>query len=137
MALSPEAAKTGARGRMCILTPTPPFANTARNVTASTFDLLRVELRTRSSLAASPEGLPGLVRLEATESSEGWLSKNVLSLILDLERTHRVRPFPSKKALGLDSSPSATTRQACERFQASFENWAHRPEGAVLRLLVE
>ncbi len=136
VALSSEAARAEARGRMCILTPTAPFANSARNLTASTFDLLREELRARPQAPASPEGHAGLVKLEATKAAEGWLAKNVLALVLELERLHRVRPFPSQRELGLGSAPGDATRAICARFEASFASWTGAPPGAALRLSI-
>lgn len=136
VALAPEAAAAEARGRLCILTPTSPFANTARNVTASTFDLLREELRARPELPASPEAMPARVVIDAAGAAEGWLARNVLTLVLELERTHRVRPFPSRRILGLDSPPSQGAREACSRFESLFSAWIAEPHGAALRVVV-
>ncbi|HEY3448770.1 MAG TPA: poly(A) polymerase [Myxococcales bacterium] len=141
VALSAQAAKSEARGRMCILTPTAPFANSARNVTASTFDLLREELRARPRAPATRDRSAGLVRLEieagtpeARERAQGWLSAHVLTLVLELERWHRVRPYPTHSALGLDSALTDGARAACESFVASFARWPGRPPGVNLRL---
>jgi poly(A) polymerase len=108
-------APAGARDRMPILTPLPPFRNSARNVTRATLAVLQDEVSRAARLFADGDeqwnapidpraaAYPSYLILEASSRSSselrpvlGFIQSRALGLLLDLEREGRslLRPHP-------------------------------------------
>lgn len=107
---------TAARDRMPILTPLPPFRNSARNVTRSTLSVLRDELARAARLLRegddrwqtpvdplAPAAHPSYLIIEAAGRSPaelrhviGFVQTRAMGLLLGLERDGRsaIRPYP-------------------------------------------
>ncbi|WP_375758346.1 poly(A) polymerase [Corallococcus exercitus] len=181
VALTPETARyrpDGKRDLLPVIAPALPARNTARNVSRSTFRVIREELlrarelvanarasRTPSAWAAlfqpfnanaSPQAALRLsVEAAISEDREvvaGWVLGHVTALVYRLEGDRRlsVRPFQPAHAGGplliglevrdardadaLSWQPRSPLVAAVEAFRASFQEWTHRPAGAVLQV---
>ncbi|WP_375744145.1 RNA repair domain-containing protein [Corallococcus interemptor] len=179
--LTPETSRyrpEGKRDLLPVIAPALPARNTARNVSRSTFRIIREELlRARELVArARASRTPGAwaelfqpltanevptlsLRLsadaptaEAREVVEGWILGHVTALVYRLEGDRRlsVRPLQPPRAGGalliglevreardmaaLSWRPSGPLFAAVEAFRASFQEWTHRPPGAVLQI---
>ncbi|WP_223645274.1 poly(A) polymerase [Corallococcus sp. EGB] len=168
----------GKRDLLPVIAPALPARNTARNVSRSTFRVLRDELlRARELVAhacaagtastwsalflplAANELPPVALRLSAEASSAedrevvaGWILGHVTALVYRLEGDRRlfVRPLhppqaggplliglevrEARDAAALSWHPSSPLFAAVEAFRASFQEWTHRPAGAVLQV---
>ncbi|RKH91220.1 endonuclease [Corallococcus sp. AB045] len=168
----------GKRDLLPVIAPALPARNTARNVSRSTYRVIREELlrardlvaKARTSRAPSawaalfqPLGAnetPSVaLRLsveaptgEDREVVAGWVLGHVTALVYRLEGDRRlsVRPMQSAQAAGtlligldvreardaaaLSWQPSSPLFAAVEAFRASFQEWTHRPSGAVLQV---
>ncbi|NNB94346.1 DUF504 domain-containing protein [Corallococcus exiguus] len=179
--LTPETARyrpEGKRDLLPVIAPALPARNTARNVSRSTYRVIREELlrarelvakarasRTPSAWAAlfqplsANEAPPVALRLsvdaptaEDREVVAGWILGHATALVYRLEGDRRlsVRPLQPAQASGalliglevreardaaaLSWHPSSPLFAAVEAFRASFQEWTHRPSGAVLQV---
>ncbi|GMU09956.1 poly(A) polymerase [Corallococcus caeni] len=181
VALTPETARyrpDGKRDLLPVIAPALPARNTARNVSRSTFRVIREELLRARELVANARGArtpsawaalfqpldvneapPAALRLsvEAATSEDrervaGWVLGHVTALVYRLEGDRRlsVRPFLPAHAGGplliglevreardvaaLSWQPQGPLFAAVEAFRVSFQEWEHRPAGAVLQV---
>ncbi|RKH04027.1 poly(A) polymerase [Corallococcus carmarthensis] len=179
--LTPETARyrpDGKRDLVPVIAPALPARNTARNVSRSTFRVIREELLRARELVANArasgtpsawaalflpleadEALPAGLRLSVEASSSedretvaGWVLGHVTALVYRLEGDRRlsVRPLQPSQAGGtlliglevreardaaaLSWQPRSPLFAAVEAFRASFQEWTHRPSGAVLHV---
>ena len=89
---------------------------------------------------------------EAREMASGWVLGHLTALVYRLEADRRLfaRPFPNAAPEGpfliglssrdpggheaLSSRPGSALARTMDEFRASFQEWSHRPPGAVLSL---
>ncbi len=148
------------RDWMPVVTSVKPCFNSARNVTRSTFQVMKAELK-RANTAMQTNGITvfeeqslpvnQLIQLQAVCRNEeelaevkGWLEGNVVGLLLALENAGvSVRPYPGFSQNGftatlsirwelLSSLETDSRQQALADFIQRFDSWAQRPSQSQL-----